>query len=351
MSKKPIDGVEAEVFDEGREEAARSQVGFDPRACIIPTAAIRSLATRATTVAGTSGSTVATDVYPNIFEMFRNRQILTSLGATVLDGLVGNVKINTQTAAGTEPSVLAETAGATSVDPTLNAITLTPHRIAAYTQLSNQLVMQSTPAVEGFATDNLMKSILNRIEKYVLQGAADAAIVGIPNTTGVNISHVAVANSPTWSEILALVAPLAGLDFDIQRAGFALNATLMSKLMSTLKSANNFEFIMSEFFNADGLKSLAGLKAAVTNAAGSNLIFGAWESLFVGMWGGVGLVYDPYTQAKNGSVELVAEVFADAQVGNPALFSVLDMSVAPASGSGSAPASGSGSAPANGGAE
>jgi hypothetical protein len=44
------------------------------------------------------------------------------------------------------------------------------------------------------------------------------------------------------------------------------------------------------------------------------------------MWGGVGLIYDPYTQAKNGSVEVTAEIFADAKIGNPALFSVLSNS-------------------------
>ena len=344
VGRHNIDGVEAEVFAEGRAEATRSQVGFDPRAQIIPASAIRALATRATTVSGTSGSTVATDVYPTIFEMFRNRQVLTRLGATVLDNLQGNVKINTQTGAGSSPSVIAETASATSVDPTLNAITLSPHRIAAYTQLSNQLIVQSTPAVESFAINNLIRSIMNTLQGAVFQGAADAAIVGIPNTTGVNVSHVATASKPTWGEILALVKTLADVDFDIERSGFALNATLMATLQSTLKAANNFEFIMSEFFNADGLKSLAGLKAAISGSVGSNLIFGAWENLFVGMWGGIGVIYDPYTQAKNGSVEVIAEVFADAQVGNPGLFSVLDLSVAPAGSGSTAAASGSAAA-------
>lgn len=329
VNRGAIDGVEKEVFDEGATEARNSQVGFDPRALVIPASALRALSHRATSVAGTNGTTVPVDVYPSIFEMFRNRQVLTKLGATVLEGLSGNIKINTQTAAGTNTvGVIAETAKATELDPTLNAITLSPHRIAAYTQLSNQLIMQSTPSVESFAMNNLVKSIMTAFQGLVFAGDASAAIKGIPNTTGVNVSNVATENAPTWGEILALIAPLAGLDFDIQRSGFALNATVMTTLMSTLKSANNFEFIMSEFFNADGLKSLAGLKAAITNSVGSNIIFGDWESLFIGMWGGVGLVYDPYTQAKNGSVEITAEIFADAQLGNPALFSVLSMAKA-----------------------
>ena len=310
-------------------ESRPSCVMFSSSAVDFPASAIRAMATRATTVTGTSGSTVPVDVYPTIFEMLRNRSVITKLGATVLDGLSGNVKINTQTAAGTNTvGVLAETATATALDPTLNAITLTPHRIAAYTQLSNQLVLQSSPNVEAFAMNNLVKSIMTAFEGLIFSGSSSSAIKGIPSVTGVNMSNVVSANAPTWGEILALVAPLAGVDFDIQRSGFALNATVMTKLMSTLKSANNFEFIMSEFFNADGLKSLAGLKAAITNNVGSNIIFGDWASLFVGMWGGIGLIYDPYTEANIGSVEVSAEIFADAQLGNPALFSVLSMETA-----------------------
>ena len=333
MGRGTVDGVEREVFDEGSKEAAQSGVLFDSRANIIPITALRALAkrrasVRATTVTGTDGDTITSEAWPTIFEMYRNRLVLPRLGANAFDGLVGNVKISTQTGAGGDLAPVDETAVATSLDPTLNMVELTPKRFAAYTQLSNQLVMQSAPSVQDFATDNLMKSILVGFEKQVFQGASSAKIVGIPNVTGVNVSNVATANSPTWGEILALVADLANVDFDIERSGFALNAGLMTTLMSTLKSANNFQFIMDEHFNADGLKSLAGLKAAVSGNVGSGLIFGAWDSLFVGQWGGIGVIYDPYTQAKNGSVEVIAEGFFDAQIGNPDLFSVLKMETA-----------------------
>lgn len=339
VTKSTVDGVEGDMFAEGRKEAAASGVLFDNRAYVLPASGIRAIISkqreqqkRATSVTSTSGDTVSSTAWPSIFEMFRNRLILPKLGANVFDGLVGNVKISTQTGAGGDLAPIAETAAATSLDPALNMVELSPKRFAAFTQLSNQLVMQSAPSVQDFAVNNLMKSILVGFEKQVFQGASSASIVGIPNVTGVNISNVATANSPTWGEILALVADLAGVDFDIERSGFALNATLMTKLMSTLKSANNFQFIMSEFFNADGLKSLAGLKAAVSNNVGSGLIFGAWDSLFVGQWAGIGLIYDPYTQAKNGAVELIAEGFFDAKLGNPDLFSVLSMEVASSGG-------------------
>ena len=332
MDKSTLDGVEREVFEEGLKEAGSSGIVYDNRAKIIPSSALRALAkkqsTRATTVTGTDGDTVTSEAYPTIFEMYRNRLILPRLGANTFDGLVGNVKISTQTGAGGDLAPLDETATATNLDPDLKPVELSPKRIAAYTQVSNQLIMQSSPNVQDFVTSNLMKSLLSGFEKQAFQGTTGSKIVGIPNVTGVNVSNVATANQPTWGEVLALVSNLANTDFDIQKTGFALNATLMTTLMSTLKSANNFEFIMSEFFNADGLKSLAGLKAAVSGNVGSGLIFGPWETMYIGQWGGVGLIYDPYTQAKAGSVEITVEGFFDAQLGNPALFSLLKMETA-----------------------
>ena len=332
MGKGFMDGVEREVCDEGAKEASRAGIVFDNRALVIPTDALRALAkkqsTRATSVTSTDGDTVTSEAYPTIFEMFRNRLILPKLGANTFDGLVGNVKISTQTGAGGDLTPLDETATATSLDPELNMVELSPKRIAAYTQVSNQLIMQSSPNVQDFVTNNLMKSLLSGFEKQAFQGSAGSKIVGIPNVTGVVASNVATANQPTWGEVLSLVSNLANTDFDIQKTGFALNATLMTTLMSTLKSANNFEFIMSEFFNADGLKGLAGLKAAVSGNVGSGLIFGPWETMYIGQWGGIGVIYDPYTQAKAGSVEITVEGFFDAQLGNPALFSLLKMETA-----------------------
>lgn len=333
VNRQNVDGVEGEVFQEGAKESRSCGVAFDTRAMVIPAEALRKIAQkhskRATTVTSTSGDTVTNEAYPNIFEMYRDRQILTKLGAQVFDGLVGTVKISTQTSSGTALSVSTETGTATSLDPELNMVELSPNRIAAYTAISNQLILQSSPNIESFAVNNLMKSIITAFQKEVFQGSSGSSIVGIPNITGVNTSNVATANSPTWGEILAMVESLAGLDFDIERSGFAVAPSIMTTLMSTLKSTNNFEFIMSEFFNADGLKSLAGLKAAVSSSvANTSLIFGAWDSLFIGQWGGIGIIVDPYTLATTGSIQVVAESFMDAQVGNPDLFSVLSMSVA-----------------------
>ncbi len=327
VGKKRMDGVEAEIFQEGEAEATRSLVSFADNANVIPTEVLQRFAKRGLTSGSTSmGSTIATEVSPNIFEMFRDKQVLSILGATSFGGLSGNVDINTQTSAGTTPTTNTETGTATEVDPVIGTATLSPHRIAAYTSLTTQLLKQSSSDVEAFAMNNLIKSTFASFQNYVFNGASTADIVGIVNKTGINLSYVASEAEPTYAEIIALTEYLSGVEFDFRTSGFAMKPALMGYLMTTpMFGTGTDKPIMGEKFNADWTKTLAGLKAAITNAANAALIFGSWDSLVLGSWGGVGLIYDPYTGAKNGKVELITETFMDAQILNPSLFNVLSM--------------------------
>ncbi|MBR4596938.1 MAG: phage major capsid protein [Opitutales bacterium] len=345
LSGSKVDGVEAEVFAEGQTEAQRRGLNYSPQAKVIPMEALRALAnaklnTRAAvSVSGTEGATVPVDVYQNIWDMFRSRLVLPRLGATVFENLTGNLKVPEQITAGGDLGFIGETASATELSPEIAKAELSPHRVSAYTNITTQLVMQSTPDVEAFTTRNLIESALRVVENNVFNGAADAAVVGIPNITGVNYSNVAEAGKPTWQEVLALIAGVMDKNAPVDAMGFALDGTLATTLMSTPKApvvegatVVADQFIMSEFVNQDGLKSIAGLKAALTSLCSGNLIFGVWERLFIGMWGGIGILVNPYSQAKTGQIELVVETFADAKVGNPANFSVLSMEEAAASG-------------------
>lgn len=334
LSNRNLDGVEAEVFAEGAKEAQARALGFSPTAKIIPMSAIRALCKKNIhnradfTVSGTSGGTVATDVHSNIWDMFRSRLVLSRLGATVFDNLTGNLKLPTQTSAGGDLGFIGETAAATELDPDITTPELSPHRVSAYTNISTQMTRQSTPDVEAFITRNLIETTLRVIENSVFNGGSSDAVVGIPNMTGVNLQNVATANAPTWGEVLKMQGDTIGAGVPVEALGYALNGTIATTLMSTKKGDGVADFIMDEGVGSDGIKSLAGYKAAVSNLVGSNIIFGIWERLFIGQWGGIAMLVNPYTNAKNGKVEIVAETFADAKVGNPANFTVLSMAKA-----------------------
>ncbi len=68
----------------------------------------------------------------SMIEMLRNNMVVAQLGARILNGLVGNLPIPSQTG-GATASWLSETATSASSNQTVGQLTLTPHRLAAET--------------------------------------------------------------------------------------------------------------------------------------------------------------------------------------------------------------------------
>lgn len=329
-----MDGIEAEVFQEGEREARSKNLEFSAGACIISRDHLVHLLTRSRKevrgLTSESGNLIAKEP-KGIWEMFRSRLLLERLGATIFEGLVGDVPLNEQTAQGGTNAFIGETASATVMNPTIGTKSLSPHRVCAYTDVSTRLAKQSSPDVEAFVMNNLVESSLRVLQNAVMSGSVSDPVVGIPNLTGIHSYHVATADSPTWSEILKTTKNVRGKEIPQDVLGFVLNGEIETTLMSTPKASgigSASPFIMSELYRPDGFKDLAGFKAGVSDAVGDNIIFGAWERLFIGMWGGIGLLVDPYTQATTGQIRMLVESFADAQVPNPANFSVLSMDVA-----------------------
>ncbi|MBQ1463042.1 MAG: hypothetical protein IIZ24_02545, partial [Candidatus Methanomethylophilus sp.] len=61
--------------------------------------------------------------------------------------------------------------------------------------------------------------------------------------------------------------------------------------------------------------------SAVSNL--SAMIFGNWEDLYVGHWGGIDIVVDPYSLAEYGDIRLVLNAYNDVLVAEPASFAAI----------------------------
>ena len=53
------------------------------------------------------------------------------------------------------------------------------------------------------------------------------------------------------------------------------------------------------------------------------MIFGNWNDLFVGEWGGFDLVIDPYTEAGSAQIIITINAWNDALIAEPKSFAVL----------------------------
>ena len=61
--------------------------------------------------------------------------------------------------------------------------------------------------------------------------------------------------------------------------------------------------------------------SAVSNL--SAMIFGNFEDLYIGQWGGIDLVVDPYTLATSGEIRFVLNAYNDVLVAEPKSFAVI----------------------------
>ena len=258
-----------------------------------------------TPTGATSGQNlVATDLLAGSFiEMLRNRTVLLQLAQT-MGGLVGNVEIPRQTA-GATAYWIGEGSDATEGTPTIDQIGLTPKTVAAYTDVTRRLLMQSTPDAEGIVRRDLVAAIGQALDYAGFYGTGNSNQPrGLINYTGINAEGFA-GEHPTYAEIVNMESKIAADNADVDSMVYVMNAVARGKLKTTQKFASTNGAPVWEPGN-----TVNGYKTAVTNQlTDGDYFFGNWADMIVGMWGGLDLTVDPYSLSKSGGTRIV--VFQD----------------------------------------
>ncbi|GEB79789.1 hypothetical protein DDE01_12040 [Desulfovibrio desulfuricans] len=262
---------------------------------------------------------VATDLLSGSFiELLRNRMVMSRMGATVLPGLVGNVAIPKQTGGATAAWV-AEDSSASETIPTIGQVTLSPKTVSARSQITRQLLQQSSIDVENMVRNDLATALAIAIDRAAIHGTgADNQPRGILSTTGIG-SVVGGENgaAPTWSHIVALETEVAVDNADLGSLAYLTNSKVRGKLKQTFRNSTASDVPLWAD-GAEGMGMLNGYRAAVTNQVASNLtkgtatsqcsaiIFGNFADFLIGMWGALDLLPDPYSGSDTGRLKLVA---------------------------------------------
>ena len=163
------------------------------------------VAKRDMTVAGVSGSNylVGTENYPGSFiDLLRNSSVGLRMGVQRLSGLKGNVTIPKMTAGNTAYWLADETTQITESQPTIGQLALAPKNVAALTELSHQLLQQSTPDAENLVLQSIARDIGLAVDVGILRGSgASGQPTGIATTgsigafTGTSLASTGVLNA------------------------------------------------------------------------------------------------------------------------------------------------------------
>jgi HK97 family phage major capsid protein/HK97 family phage prohead protease len=301
---------------------AAERSGKSPKGVFIPVDVLRHDYTpeggkRDLTV-GTStagGHLVATNLISGSFiELLRNRMLIQRLGATTLNDLVGNIAIPRQTSGATAYWV-AEGSAPTESQQAVDQVTMGPKSLAAFTDFSRKLFLQSSIDVENMVKNDLARVLGLAIDYAALYGSGSSnQPTGVKNVSGINTVDFAAA-APTFAEIVQLETEVAADNADLGSLAYAVNATGRGGLKTTEKASSTGQFIWEPGNTVNGYRAEAS-----NQVASGDFWFGNWSDLILGFWSGLDLLVDPYTASSSGNVRVTAFQDVDIAVRHPVSF-------------------------------
>lgn len=243
------------------------------------------------TTGNAGGYVVATDNLAGSFiDLLRNRAVVAQLGATMMTGLVGNVTIPKQTAAGTAYWLTNEATAITESQMTLGQLALSPKNVGAYTELSRQLMLQSSPAADALVMNDLARVLALAIDLAALEGSgASGQPTGISQTAGIGS---VTGTSIDYAKVLEFQTDVAGGN------ALAANCAYVTtpSVAALLKQRVAFSSTASPLWEGGILDgNMQGFRAVATNSVtAASMVFGDFSQVVIGEWGMLELALNPY---------------------------------------------------------
>jgi len=325
-----VQGFEKEINEEALKEAQEAGVEAIGN-ILLPSRMVQYGKHRLLDVA-TEGADVVRTEYRPMIPSLRIEPVVDKLGITKYTGLKGNIKIPRST---NEATFAWETENSSADEFTLtfDAIDLSPKRLAGYTDISGQMLVQSNDITEQYLRTKIEQGIAQAIDVAFLAGATGGNNpVGILNYSGVNVISLGTSGGDmTYGALVAMIAAVEADNGRDGNAGFVINSSGFASLALTPFQTSGTE---GNFIIKPGAVDIWGRKFVVTNAMPSNLtetttgLSGAiyssnWKSAILATWGGVGILFDPYTQALVNKVRIVVNTYADVDIEHPEEFAVV----------------------------
>ncbi|HET8885229.1 MAG TPA: phage major capsid protein [Salinimicrobium sp.] len=320
---KILDGAEKEMSEIGMEENRNAEVKETGEADFyIPTSMLRADAYTATEDAGAYGGDLIVKQPPRVQMPFAAKPVLESLGATVWDNLTGG-GIPLPVMGKHTFEWLSETGETTIEKAGIDGPVLDPYRLGRTTDISNRLILQTSFGVEGYVRSEIIKAFNRAIDSAGINGSGAANNpTGLLNTAGISLSAIATAAAiPTRPMLNELPGLLALDDVDENNLAYLLGPALRTLLQDIKVDAGSGRFLM------EGRNELNSYKAAVSTlvpdlAANHPLIFGDFSKLFIGKWGALSVLTDPYSASRKNCLRLTVNGHAGVAIAQPEAFAV-----------------------------
>jgi len=301
---------EAAAFEFECSRAAAEQYGRSAQGVMLPADVLRNWKRD---LNSTDEASLFTDDYRGgeFIDVLRNSSSVMQAGARILNGLSGDVKIPKKATAAAS-SWVTEGNPVLESEMTVSSVSMTPRHLGAFTDITRQLLQQSSLSVEALVRDDLAQAIALAIDLGALQGpGTGGAPTGIKSTSGINTVDFGTAPVlvPSFAQVVEMETKVAEDNALRGSLAYIMNAAMVGALKTTEKATGTAQFVVEPG------GTVKGYRAIVSNqVASGDAYFGDFDSLLIGFWSGLDILVDPYAGATSGNVRIIAMQTCDVAV-------------------------------------
>lgn len=320
LEMRELDGAEKEMNDIALQENRDAGVKTPKKANLhIPISFLRATAHTVSEDSGNYGGELVVNQPPRVQMPFAPGDILAELGANRWTGLSGG-DIGLPVMGNYDMAWLTETGAITPQKQTATGPSLSPNRLGSAAEISNRLLEQSSISVDATIRALILAGYNRAINAAAINGSGTGAEpTGLLNLAGVQ------AGSSTDPDVVSKV-----LVHELIKLVEAANAS--GGMMAFLGSPNTKHLLQTQPIDAGSgrylmemVNELLGQKFVSSNhvptlSGNEALIYGDWTKLFIGEWGAISVLADPYSASLQNSIRLVLNGHADVAVAQPTAF-------------------------------
>lgn len=314
-----LSGLYEEMAKEAKSEARAANISNMGGNLQIPSWIMRDM--NVTTPAD-GGFTVQTDVN-GLIPLLDPFPVVARMGVTMLPGLVGNQDFP-RVSTGATATWKTENTTADETTPQLDRVQMSPNRLTAYTDVSRQLIIQAqNVAIENMTRAELTQAVSNALDIAFLNGAGGSEPSGLIGTSGVNtVTFQAAAD---WAKLVQMETEVASDNANAGTLGYLFHTRVMGALKTKERTSSNGIYLAQGRNNGENEVNgyTARTSTLVPSSGGTYYgFYGDWRQAMIGQWGGVDLMINPYTKAKEALVEMVINSYWDVGIRQPSAFTV-----------------------------
>lgn len=238
--------------------------------------------------------------FTNMLKPLYENSVIFNTGATVMSGLVGDIKVPELKDGGSFAGWAGEMDEADKYFAKFDSFTISPKRLTVVTAISKQLLAQDSIGVENALRENIMKKFSNKLEATIFgNGAGDA------DTPAGILNGLTPKTVTDYKSLCEMEASPADEFNNFANFSYILSPKAKAALRTMIKANNNTGMVLAGD-SVDGTPS-----KTTTFLKNTDFLYLDPSAIWICQWGGLDITVDTITLASKAMVKLVLNMYVN----------------------------------------